>query len=165
MSIKYVKGDATSPQGSGMKIIAHVDNDVGGWGRGFVLAVSKRWKQPEIAYREWYKNRYVTNDFSLGAVQFVHVQDDIYVANMIGQEGVYEKDGVPPIRYDAVRQCLKKVYEFAKEHNASIHSPRFGAGLAGGKWEEIEKIITEELVDRGIDVTIYDFEQTPFGRK
>ena|ERR1041385_5958025 len=155
MSIKYVKGDATAPQGDGMKIVAHVDNDVGGWGRGFVLAVSKRWKQAEIAYREWYKNRQ-NNDFALGAVQFVHVQDDVYIANMIGQHGVYEADGIPPIRYNAIRECLKKVYTFAKEHNASIHSPRFGAGLAGGKWEEIEKIIAEELVGRGVEVTIYD---------
>ena len=162
--IKYVKGDATKPQGEGMKIVAHVDNDVGGWGRGFVLAVSKRWKTAETAYREWYKNRQ-QNDFALGSVQFVHVQDDVYVANMIGQHGVYEEDGVAPIRYDALRSCLKRVCEFAKGHKASIHSPRFGAGLAGGKWEEIEKIINEELVNHGIDVTIYDFDVQPFGRK
>jgi len=155
MTIKYVKGDATKPQGNGMKIVAHVDNDVGGWGRGFVLAVSKRWKVAETSYREWYKNRN-TNDFSLGAVQFVHVQDDVYVANMVGQHGVYEQDGIPPIRYDALRSCLKKVCDFAKGHNASIHSPRFGAGLAGGSWDEIEKLIIEELVNRGVEVTIYE---------
>jgi hypothetical protein len=30
MSIKYLKGDATGPQGDGLKIICHVCNDVGG---------------------------------------------------------------------------------------------------------------------------------------
>ncbi|MEV6001124.1 Appr-1-p processing protein, partial [Streptomyces griseomycini] len=27
----------------GVKVIAHVCNDIGGWGKGFVLAVSRRW--------------------------------------------------------------------------------------------------------------------------
>jgi O-acetyl-ADP-ribose deacetylase (regulator of RNase III) len=42
--ISYVKGDATSPQARGIKIIGHVCNDLGGWGKGFVLAVSRRWR-------------------------------------------------------------------------------------------------------------------------
>ncbi len=40
-TIQYLKGDATSPQAKGTKIIAHICNDIGGWGKGFVLAVSK----------------------------------------------------------------------------------------------------------------------------
>ena len=44
--IKYLKGDATCPQAKGMKIICHVCNDAGGWGKGFVLALSKRWDEP-----------------------------------------------------------------------------------------------------------------------
>ena len=38
-ALRIIKGDATAPQGSGTKIIAHVCNDQGGWGKGFVLAV------------------------------------------------------------------------------------------------------------------------------
>jgi len=159
--LKYVKGDATQPQGDGIKIITHCCNDLGGWGRGFVVAVSKRWKLPETQYRHWHKTAsrptFLFGHFELGAVQFVKVERDIVVANMIGQHGMYnDENGNPPIRYSAIRECLKKVCEFAKEHNASIHSPRFGAGLAGGTWEEIEKIINEELVTHGVEVTIYD---------
>lgn len=40
--IIYLKGDATEPIGTGHKIIAHVCNNKGGWGRGFVLAISKK---------------------------------------------------------------------------------------------------------------------------
>lgn len=45
--IKYVIGDATEPQGTGRKIIAHVCNDCGGWGAGFVLALSAKDYRPE----------------------------------------------------------------------------------------------------------------------
>ena len=36
--IVYVRGDATVPSVKGVKVIAHVCNDIGGWGKGFVLA-------------------------------------------------------------------------------------------------------------------------------
>lgn len=69
-TITYLKGDATQPQAKGAKVIAHVCNDLGGWGKGFVLAISKRWPQPEKQYRDWHRHR-AKNDFGLGAVQFV----------------------------------------------------------------------------------------------
>lgn len=50
--IIYLKGDATNPQTEGNKIIAHICNDLGGWGKGFVLAISRRWKKPENEYRK-----------------------------------------------------------------------------------------------------------------
>ncbi|RYD76612.1 MAG: Appr-1-p processing protein, partial [Verrucomicrobiaceae bacterium] len=46
MAIHYVTGDATRPEGDGARVICHVCNDIGGWGRGFVTALSKRWKGP-----------------------------------------------------------------------------------------------------------------------
>jgi O-acetyl-ADP-ribose deacetylase (regulator of RNase III) len=80
-SINYIKGDATNPQGLGNKLIVHICNDIGAWGKGFVLAISKKWKEPEKEYREWYKSQ---TDFELGKVQFVQVEPDAFVANMIG---------------------------------------------------------------------------------
>ena len=98
--IQYIKGDATSPSIEGNKIIVHICNDIGGWGKGFVLAVSKRWKEPERKFKEWYKSQ---KDFALGQVQFVKVSEDTWVANLIGQREIKkDKNGTPPIRYDAV---------------------------------------------------------------
>jgi hypothetical protein len=39
---------------------------------------------------------------------------------------------------------------------ASVHMPRIGCGLAGGKWEEIEPIIERTLVAKGMTVVVYD---------
>ena len=154
MTITYVKGDATQPQGRGNKIIAHICNDLGGWGKGFVLAISKRWSEPEAAYRAWHKAR-AKNDFALGAFQLVQVEPSIWVANMVAQRGMKTGSQGPPIRYEAVRTCLKELAVQAKERKASVHMPRIGCGLAGGRWEEIEPIVTEEL--EGVEVTVYDF--------
>lgn len=147
--ITYINGNALEPIGDGNKVIIHCNNDIRKWGRGFVVAISKKWKEPELKY----KNKQL---MKLGTVDFVKVEDDIWIGNMIGQHTIWnDKNGNPPIRYGAIRSCLKKVRDFAIENNATIHAPKFGAGLAGGKWEEIEKIINEELSD--LNVIIYEY--------
>lgn len=156
--IIYLKGDATSPQASGTKIIAHICNDIGGWGKGFVLAISKRWQQPEKAYREWHKNR-SKNDFELGNIQLIQVEPYIYIANMIAQRGVKTgRSTGAPIRYEALEACLKKLTTEAQTLGASVHMPRIGCGLAGGKWEKIEPLIEKTLLVNNVDVYIYDFD-------
>lgn len=156
--ITFTKGDATRPKVDGPKIIVHVCSDVGGWGKGFVMALSKRWKTPEKRYRSWFRGELPdAPTFELGRVQFVNVESDLWVANVIGQKGQRPKAGVPPIRYEAIRSGLAGVRKYAKKKGASVHMPRIGCGLAGGKWEEIEPIIQEELDEYGISVTVYDF--------
>ena len=153
--ISYLVGDATAPEAPGPKIIVHVCNDIGAWGKGFVMALSKRWSEPESQYKKWYRER-ESNDFELGAVQLVQVEDDLWVANMIGQHGLKPTKEGPPIRYNAVEKCLGKVAKKAKELYASVHMPRIGCGLAGGKWEEIEPSITGQLSEKDIEVYVYD---------
>jgi O-acetyl-ADP-ribose deacetylase (regulator of RNase III) len=153
--IDYRKGDATAPQAEGAKLICHICNDVGGWGKGFVVALSRRWKQPEQEYRAWYADR-DQNDFGLGAVQFVPVAPDLWVANMVAQHGLKSSREGPPIRYEAVAECLQKVAEQARELGASAHMPRIGCGLAGGEWSRIEPLLEEHLCRRGVAVTVYD---------
>jgi O-acetyl-ADP-ribose deacetylase (regulator of RNase III) len=154
--INYVIGDATAPQGDGNKIITHICNNIGAWGAGFVLAISRRWRAPEIAYR-------FNKKWDLGTVDLIRVENDIIVANMVAQEGIMDKhtkgvidaDAQPAIRYAAVRECLKIVNDQAFMTNSTIHMPRIGCGLAGGKWEEIEKIINEVVT---VDVYVYDLK-------
>lgn len=173
--IKYVIGDATNPidtkneikegeEGEDgedgeeyvneIKIIIHVCNDINRWGKGFVLAVSKKWKEPAIEYHKMSKK--------LGDISVLKVEENVYVANMIGQHGIYAKtiDGklTQPIRYDALKECIEKVVEFVQntfpDKYVSFHMPRIGCGLAGGKWFEVEKIISTEL--KNYNVVVYD---------
>lgn len=153
--IRYTSGDATAPTADGVCIIAHVCNDIGGWGKGFVRAVSARWPAPERAYRHWYRHR-DANDFGLGAVQLVEITPELYVANMIGQHGIASAANPTPIRYEALEQCLTRLADHALVLQASIHAPRLGAGLAGGEWPRVADLITARLCDREIAVTIYD---------
>lgn len=164
--ITYVKGDATRPPPGESRIIMHICNDRGGWGAGFVLALSKRWTDPEGQYRKWYRDRThpLFGNFTLGSVGWSMVEPGLWVANMIAQTG-YGRSGdqqhktddkaeLPPIRYDALRTCLTKVAESATSKGSTIHAPRIGCGLAGGKWNQVEPLIQETM--RDLQVFVYD---------
>ena len=152
--IHYLKADATVPQAEGNIVIVHICNDIGAWGKGFVLALSKRWKYPEKQYKQWYKEG---GNFALGEVQFVSVEEKIWVANLIGQHNIYkDENGDPPIRYEAVKKGLRIIADFAYEINAKVQMPRIGCGLAGGSWDRIEKLIRQTLLRKNIEVFVCD---------
>ena len=144
MSLHYLIGSALDPIKK-PAIIPHVCNNIGAFGAGFVVPLGKLYPKAKAAYRRWFQEE----NQELGAVQFVKVSEDVVVANMIGQEGIGRgKDGRPPIRYEAVEQCLVSVYKYAQNScpkGVTIHAPRFGSKLAGGDWKEIEKIILKTM--------------------
>ena len=157
MTIQFVQGDATAPAGDGTKMIVHVCNDVGKWGKGFVLAVSRRWNEPERLYKASFK---APSPPALGDVQFVPVEPLVIVANLIGQHGIATRASkTPPVRYEAIAAGLAKVAEHALAIGASVHMPRIGCGLAGGDWSMIEPIIAKTLIESGVAVTVYDFAE------
>ncbi len=146
--IKYVTGDATSPAGEGHKIVAHVCNDAGAWGAGFVLALSRKW--PDT------RRRYLEDRPAIRSVQYVYVEDDVAVVNMVAQRGLRSRSNPVPLDYDALDVCLWMVADLAAEQSASVHMPRIGCGLAGGKWERVEPLIKTRLCSRDIPVVVYD---------
>jgi O-acetyl-ADP-ribose deacetylase (regulator of RNase III) len=152
MAISYRIGDATAPEGGSPGVIAHVCNDAGGWGKGFVVAISRRWQEPEAAYRRWARSG---QDFGLGMVQLVKVADELSVANMVAQHGYVSRANPVAIRYEALALCLSKLAgRIGKE--TVVHMPRIGCGLAGGSWDQIEPILERHLAMPGFDVRVYD---------
>ena len=121
-----------------------------------MLALSKRWPAPEAQYRQWYKQGEAAG-FRLGAIQLFEVEPGLAVANMIAQRDIRALNGVQPIRYDALRECLTTLAAQAAARKASVHMPRIGCGLAGGKWPEVEAIIEATLLAADVSVYVYDF--------
>ncbi len=155
-NIKYLNGDATEPQAEGIKILAHLCNNLGFMGAG--IAKTIRIKYP-LAY-----SRYVDHSKSygldLGFVQLILVQDGLYVANMVAQNGI--NDGKMGwhgdlVDYDGLSECLKTAFAFAKVHGATVHMPRIGCGLAGSEWGKIEPILIKIVRFYGVDCYVYDF--------
>ena len=158
--IKYIVQDVRSPEGDGRKIVAHVCNDLGRMGSGVAKALMDKWPQVRSEYVKWHKTNELNGrpkPFKLGAVQFIHCEGEIVVANVIGQHDIRSKGGIPPVRYEALREGFAFIANVAKFYEASVHVPYLmGCDLAGGDWEVVETILEEELISQGVEVTAYD---------
>ncbi|MEX2197064.1 MAG: ImmA/IrrE family metallo-endopeptidase [Thermoleophilaceae bacterium] len=153
VELVLVHGDATAPRGAGPLMIVHLVNDrTPNWGGAFARALRERHPAAQEDFRAW-----VNEDrtrLRLGAAFVSEVDDDLYVATIVGQHG-YGRSARPRIRYAAVRQALGTVARFASDSAVSVHMPRIGAGQAGGRWPLIREIVEETLTRRGLPVTVY----------
>jgi len=112
------------------------------------MALSNKWPEPMELYNSM--------DQSLGNIGIVKVADDLYVCNMVAQNGInsYGSEFKRRVDYDALKKCLDKVNKYASDHDMEVHMPKIGAGLAGGDWDIIEGIIESSLDD--INVVVYE---------
>lgn len=103
------------------------------------------WFSPAKDFNEFQRSRFALT-----------VPEDLVVINAYTQHhlGRNHKDGVSaPLDYEALTLCLRKMnVVFAGKH---IGLPQVGAGLGGGDWNRIKKIIQEELTDCLVTVVIY----------
>ncbi len=58
-----------------------------------------------------------------------------------------------PLDYEALTLCMRKMNKVFKGKHIGL--PQIGAGLAGGDWEVIKKIIQTELLDCEVTVVLY----------
>lgn len=151
-TIKYMEGDASLPPfPEHMCIIAHICNNKGKWGRGFVLDLAKTHPKSQQSYLK-------LSSFPLGTIQMVYSKDKTSVCNMIAQDGLPSKTNPVPCKVNYLRKCLRSLAAFVKETNpfTFVCMPRIGCGYGGLVWETIEEIIQETLLDVGICVFVFD---------
>lgn len=156
--ITYVRGDATSPRGSGPKLLIQIVNDAAfSWGgSGFAIAVKRRWPEAQEAFTTQVSGERST--LKLGNIIETDLEPKLKLISLVAQHG-YGPSPRPRIRYGALRESLLRVADIARAPAASVHMPRIGSGQAGGAWPVIEEIIRETLTREHIEVLVYDLSQ------
>lgn len=178
--IEYIKGDATQPEicKDCINVICHCCNAFGGWGRGFVVPLGKRYPRAKMDYENFCKPYQDSNEHRselMGQVCFSPVTSDLIVANLIGQyfysknqrqyisqEGILPKFLPTPegrfVCYEAIEKGFMAISDYAErvDRPTTVHMPRIGCGLAGGDWAEIERLIERYLCGNEINVKVYD---------
>lgn len=145
MVIAYREGDLLD---AGPGVIAHGCNAKGKFGKGFALALSKKFPEAKIAYERVHSE----SGLVLGSVVWADC-GSILVANCITQ-ATYGNDGKQHVSYSAVAACMR-VLNTAAEWGVpgtafedgfdEVHMPLIGADLGGGKWSELSSVIEREL--------------------
>ena len=163
-SIKYVTGDATCPDGSGKRVIAHVCNNVGAFGAGFAAALERRWLKCNWiskAYKNWEKTGKPV-PFELGNIIAVNASpnSELIVVHMLAQNGLPTRSNPRPACLRSLEMCLEKLAKYAAGAGMSIHMPKICTGFGGvNDWREIENLIELKLCSKDIPVTIYTLQK------
>lgn len=102
-----------------------------------------------------YRNMYIEHGKAVDVFDCNRTDSNkLIVANCYTQFHYGRKFGVP-FNYLAFQLCMNKLnYAFRGKR---IGLPKIGAGLAGGNWSVISRIIKEELID--CDVTIVKLKE------
>lgn len=147
--IKYIDGDVVR-DAEQFELIAHCANCFCTMNSGVAPVIKAKF--PE-AYEVDCKT--IKGDKKkLGTITFTTTTNPI-VVNIYGQYGYGgRKKGIRDLDYNALRSGFKLIKE--RFSGKKIGLPKLGAGLAGGDWEIISKIIEEELT--GEDVTVVNFK-------
>jgi len=142
--ITYKKGDAVKAAiNHEIDILVHGCNCHHSMGAGIARQIKKEFPDAFKADKITKKGPDKLGDISV-AYQRGATIVNAYTQNFYGRKKCHAD-------YQAIRSCMKKIKELA--NGQKIGMPKIGAGLAGGDWEIIEKIIEEELVD--CDITVY----------
>jgi O-acetyl-ADP-ribose deacetylase (regulator of RNase III) len=143
MALKYFTGDILL---SNEKIIVHGCNCKGVMGAGIAKAIAHT--HPEVFNA--YISQYNDEGLALGSVQYVSTHDRIIINAMTQNNYGHGRQ----VSYDAIEQCMITINKDFSGIDDAISMPKIGAGLGGGNWNIIEKIITETITD--IDVHVYE---------
>jgi O-acetyl-ADP-ribose deacetylase (regulator of RNase III) len=144
--ISYIKGNIVDV--GGPAIIVHGVNCQGAMNSGVARAIREKW--PEV-YQS-YENYFITTPRQtlLGSVNVVQIEPTLIVINGFTQE-FYGKDEKQYVSYEALRLVFEKAARLQgwKKLYHQIYFPKIGAGLGGGDWNIISKIIEESLSNCG----------------
>lgn len=146
MKIKYVKGDVTEADAT---IIAHGCNAQGVMGSGVAKIIREKYPEAYDAYR----NMYYQGGLELGNV-IIAQSNGKRIANCITQEffGTDRRHA----DYDAIRTVMRTLD--VRALGGTVAMPLIGAGLAGGDWKVISKIIEESFKNSQPVVYVFDKE-------
>lgn len=151
--IKYRKGDCLQDSEE-PRILAHIVNNKGGFGKGFAFAVAKKYPIVKEKYKDWYATSLRnSHHFHLGNISAVRVNAHLTFINMLAQDGYKSILNPVPLDYKALELCLKNLNAYNKDR-IPIWMPKIGAGLGGGNWERIETLINTCLSTQ--DVIIFE---------
>lgn len=131
-------------------IIAHGVNCCGVFNSGVAGAI----KDFYPFAKEKYHAKYDTERWNLGEVQLCSDPSTTkQIINCATQSSFGKDPKKQYASYEAIKTCMQKVKNYAKERNLTIAIPKIGCGLGNANWEKVELILLEIFND--YDITVY----------
>jgi len=146
--IKYIDGDLVK-EAELFDVIAHCCNCFCTMGSGIAPQIKAKFPDAYAADCETVRG----DESKLGTISFSDDTTPI-VVNLYGQYGFDgRRHGQMDLDYIALRSALRAMKE--QFSGLLFGMPKIGAGLAGGDWDVIEKIIEDELEGERVIIVNY----------
>lgn len=133
--------------------ICHQVNCQNVMGSGVAKAIFTKWPEVKTEYHRFCNGRRPRD--LLGRIQVVNLSEfsagDKVVINIFGQLNCGH-DKICYTRYDALETAFDEINR-VDEFKSLAFPYGFGCGLAGGNWQQVERLMLEHLFN--VDVTIY----------
>lgn len=149
--MNYVEGDliALAIQGA-FDVIVHGCNCFCAMGAGIALSIQKEFPEAYAADLITSKgDHHKLGTFSQSTV----IREGHTITIINGYTQFHFQGEGPLVDYEAIRSLFKQIK--LQFHGKRIAYPKIGAGLAGGSWERIAKIIAEELEGEDHTLVLY----------
>jgi O-acetyl-ADP-ribose deacetylase (regulator of RNase III) len=130
-------------------VIIHGCNCFHTFGAGIARAIKQRW--PATHYTDVQHTAYGDRN-KLGSVTTTQVSPKLTVVNAYTQFGY--GSGRPNVDYEAIRAAFRRIKQLYGNKGLRFGIPKIGAGLAGGDWNIIAKIVDEVMEVEDITVVI-----------
>ena len=125
-------------------VIVHGCNCFSTMGAGVAKIIKEKYPLAFMVDR----NSKLTPEEKLGKITYTTSTKQIII-NAYTQ---FQWKGKHNVDYNAIKSCMKMIKK--RFSGTKIGMPKIGAGLAGGDWNIIKKIIDEELIDEDITILI-----------
>lgn len=134
-------------------IIVHGCNTQAIMGAGIARDIKLKYPCVFEEYYSMCRAAYNANQL-LGEIQSVIIKPNLYIINAFTQKyyGHYHTWGDE--NYKAIESCFTKINEFALRTNLPVSFPMIGAGLGGGDFSIIGRII-DKVLDPSISRTLF----------
>lgn len=144
MIIQSVKGDLIKAFKNGMvDILIHGCNCFNNHGKGIALSIKNQYPEASIV-----DSRTIKGDKNkLGNYTVAKTENGSIINAYTQYNYGYGKRNAD---YDAIRNVFLNLNNAYKDQGLIFGIPSVGAGLAGGDWKQIEKIINESTPDINI---------------
>jgi hypothetical protein len=142
--LKITEGDASIPESGGMRYIIQICGDNG---KGEQNRLSARWPAVDSSYRIWYRSSFNKMSDWIGQIKTAQVQSDTVIVHMLARTGDKQK-----LDEEGLRKALDATGKEVTYNSGSVHMNKAGTAR---EWKTVEKLIKEQLLRRGINVTIY----------
>lgn len=149
--METVNGDITTVPNVGVQLIINGCNLQGLMGFGVSGALKRKWPIVWWRYRNWIRS----SEVSLGDIQVVKVESNVWVINAVTQDRyrgnlpkrersrkILADYNAIAVAFDTLSSLLATRF---KEQTVILNTPSIGCGLANGDWDTVEEIITHNV--------------------